>query len=307
VCCRAMLTSGARAAAPAPARPTPLRQLSRDQWKALASAVYSRFGEIQITDRAATLTYYGFLSLFPGLIVAAALLSLFGSYPDTYESIIDTLREAAPGPAIDTIDSALRDVLRQSSGSAGGLLGIGLIVALVSASGGIGAAIRSLDVINGREGRGIVGSRLAQLWLTLALMALLLLAFSALLVAGPLFSSIAEAAGLEASSRSLVSALRYPVGIAALVAALLLLYWQGPAGPKRPPLEHLPGALLAAALGALASMGFSLYVSNFSSYDATYGALGAIIVLLVWLYVGNLALLIGALTNRELRRVRERN
>ncbi len=285
---------------------TPLRGMSWEEWKAVARGVYSRFSEIEITDRAATLTYYGFLSLFPALIVAVALLAIFGNYPATYESIIDTLREAAPGPAVDTIDSALRNVL-QNSGSASQLLGIGLIVALVSASGATGAAIRSLQVINEQEGRGIVGSRVAQLLLTLTLMALLLLAFIALLVAGPLFSSIADAAGLEASSRSLVSALRYPVGMAALLAALLLLYWRGPAGPRRRPLEHLPGALLAAALGLIASVGFSVYVSHFSSYDATYGALGAIIVLLIWLYLGNLALLIGALVNRELRRVREKN
>jgi membrane protein len=285
---------------------TPLRGMSWEEWKAVARGVYSRFSEIEITDRAATLTYYGFLSLFPALIVAVALLAIFGNYPATYESIIDTLREAAPGPAVDTIDSALRNVL-QNSGSASQLLGIGLIVALVAASGATGAAIRSLQVINEQEGRGIVGSRVAQLLLTLTLMALLLLAFTALLVAGPLFSSIADAAGLEASSRSLVSALRYPVGMAALLAALLLLYWRGPAGPRRRPLEHLPGALLAAALGLIASVGFSVYVSHFSSYDATYGALGAIIVLLIWLYLGNLALLIGALVNRELRRVREKN
>jgi membrane protein len=285
---------------------TPLREMTRAQWKAVAGAVYSRFEEVQITDRAATLAYYGFLSLFPALIVAVALLALVGSYPDTYNSIIDTLREAAPGPAVDTIDSGLRDVL-QNSGSAGKLLGIGLIAALVSATGATGAAIRSLDVINGRSGRGIVRSRVAQLLLTLALMALLFLAFSALLLAGPLFSSIADAAGLEASSRSLISALRYPVGLAALLAALLLLYWRGPAGPKRPPVEHLPGALLAAVLWVIASVGFSIYVSYFGSYDATYGVLGAVIVLLIWLYVGNLALLIGALANRELRRVREMN
>lgn len=288
-------------------KPTSLREMTREQWRSVGGAVFSRFGDVGITDRAATLAYYGFLSLFPGLIVAAALLSLFGNFPETYEAIIDTLRETAPGPAVDTIDSALRDVLQQSSGSAGGLLGIGLVIAVVSASGATGAAIRSLDVINGREGRGIVRSRLAQLWLTLALMALLFLAFTALLIAGPLFSSIAEGAGLESSSRSLISTLRYPVGVTALLSAILLLYWQGPAGPKRPPLEHLPGALLAAALAMIASIGFSIYVSNFSSYDATYGTLGAIIVLLIWLYVGNLALLIGALANRELRRVREQS
>jgi membrane protein len=270
----------------------------------VARGAVARFGEVHITDRAATLAYYGFLSLFPALIVAVALLALFGSYPETYDSIIDTLRQAAPGPAVDTIDSALRDILR-SSGSAGRLLGIGVIAALFSASGATGAAIRSLDVINGRRGRGVVRGRLAQLALTFALMALFLVAFTALLVAGPLFASIADAAGLGESSQSAVSALRYPVGFAALLAALLLLYWLGPAGPRRGPLEHLPGALLAGVLWVLASVGFSLYVSHFSSYDATYGTLGAVIVLLIWLYAGNLSLLIGALANRELRRVRE--
>jgi membrane protein len=300
------MSSGEQEAPRERREPIPLREITWGQWKAVAGGIYSRFGEVQITDRAATLAYYGFLSLFPALIVAVALLALFGSYPDTYNNIIDTLKEAAPGPAVDTIDSALRDVL-QNKGNADTLLGIGLVFALVSASGATGAAIRSLEAINGYEGRGIVGSRVAQLLLTVVLMALLLLAFTALLVAGPLFSSIADAAGLEASSRSLVSALRYPVGLAALLAALLLLYWRGPAGPKRGPFEHLPGALLAAALWVLASVGFSIYVSHFSSYDATYGALGAIIILLIWLYVGNLALLIGALANRELRRVREKN
>ena len=107
--------------------------MNREQWKAVAGAVYSRFGEVQITDRAATLAYYGFLSLFPALIVAVALLALFGSYPETYESIIDTLRETAPGPAVDTIDSALRDVApeqrqrrRAARDRPGGRSGLGL-------------------------------------------------------------------------------------------------------------------------------------------------------------------------------------
>ena len=111
-----------------------LLELGSRDWRSVASGAYSRFGEVELTDRAATLAYYGFLSLFPALIVAVALLALFGSYPETYDSIIDTLREAAPGPAVDTIDSALRDVL-EDSGSAGSLLGIGLVFSLVTASG----------------------------------------------------------------------------------------------------------------------------------------------------------------------------
>lgn len=284
------------------AAPKRLRELSREQWRAVAKAAYDRFGEVNVGDRAAALAYYGFLSLFPGLIVAVALLALFGSYPETYNSIIETLNDAAPGPAVDTIDSALRNVL-QGSG-AGGLLGFGLLFAFITASGAVGAAIRALETINGtRKSASFVRSNLTRVWLTVALMALLLLAFTALLVAGPLFGSVAESAGVGDAGRTAVSLARYPVGIGALLAAILLLYSLGPAGTRRRLAEHVPGALLASLLWVLASAGFSLYVSNFGSYDETYGALGAVIVLLVWLYVGGIALLVGALVNRELRRV----
>lgn len=284
-------------------RQLPLRELSRDRWLAIGKAMYERFGKIAITDRAATLAYYGFLSLFPGLIVAVAALALFGTYPETYESIIDTLRDAAPGTAVDTIDSALRNVLQGRS--AGGLLGFGLLFAFITASGAVGAAIRALEAINGtRSSATFVRSNLTRFWLALALMALFLIAFAALLIAGPIFGSVSEAAGFGDGGRAAISLSRYPVGIAALLAATLLLYTQGPAGTRRRLVEHLPGAALATVLWVLASIGFSLYVSKFSTYDATYGTLGAVIVLLVWLYVSNLALLIGALFNRELRRVR---
>ena len=152
--------------------------------------------------------------------------------------------------------------------------------------------------------RSFVRSNLTRVWLTLVLMALMLIAAVALLVAGPFFGSIAESAGLGDTGLELVQLLRYPVGFAALLLALLLLYALGPAGTRRRLIEHLPGALLAALLWVLASMAFSFYVDNFGSYDKTYGALGAVIVLLIWIYVGAVAMLLGALVNRELTRVR---
>jgi membrane protein len=281
----------------------PLRSLTREQWEKVGKGAFSRFGDVELTDRAAALAYYGFLSVFPALIVAVAALALFGSYPETYRSIMDALREAAPGEAVNTIDSALKNVL-QGRG-AGSLLGFGLLFALITASGAVGASIRALEAINQtRESASFVRSNLTRLWLTLALMGLMAVAVLALLVAGPLFGSISEAAGLGDTGRTLVALLRYPLGLAALLAALLLLYTLGPAGTRRRPIEHLPGAVLAALLWVLASMAFSFYVSNFSSYDKTYGSLGTVIVLLVWIYVGAVAVLVGALVNRELTRVR---
>src|SRR5512141_3504357 len=104
----------------------------RRKWIALAKAIYGRFGEVQLTDRAAAQTYYAILSLFPGLLVTVAVLALVGQYPQTYESIVNTLRDAAPGTAVDTINSALRDAL-SNRGHAGTLLVIGLVLALYSA------------------------------------------------------------------------------------------------------------------------------------------------------------------------------
>lgn len=284
-------------------KPTPLHQLTRKQWKRVAKGVYERFGEVDLTDRAAALAYYGFLSLFPALIVAIALLALLGTYPETYLSIIDALRDAAPGTAVDTIDSALKNVLRGNSAES--LLGIGLLFTFIAASGAIGAAIRSLEAINDtKQSSSFVRGNLTRLWLTVALMLLMVIAFTALLVAGPIFGSIADAGGFGDAGRKAVQLMRYPVGFVALLTALLLLYTLGPAGTRRRPLEHLPGALLACLLGLLASTAFSFYVSNFGSYDKTYGTLGAVIVLLVWIYVGALAMLLGAVFNRELRRVR---
>jgi membrane protein len=281
----------------------PLRSLTRAQWEKVGKGAFARFGDVELTDRAAALAYYGFLSLFPALIVAVAALALFGSYPETYRSIMEALRDAAPGEAVNTIDSALKNVL-QGRG-AGSLLGVGLLFAFITASGAVGASIRALEAINQtRESASFVRSNLTRLWLTLALMGLMGVAVLALLVAGPLFGSISEAAGLGHTGRALVALLRYPLGLIALLAALLLLYTLGPAGTRRRPIEHLPGAVLAALLWVLASMAFSFYVSNFSSYDKTYGTLGTVIVLLVWIYVGAVAVLAGALVNRELTRVR---
>jgi membrane protein len=258
---------------------------------------------VQLSDRAAALAYFGFLSLFPALIVAFAALALLGDYPETYQSIMGALRDAAPGTAVDTIDSALRDVMNSSGAQS--LLGIGLIFSFITASGAIGAAIRSLEAINGtHDAATFVRSSLTRLWLTLGLMVLMLVAFVALVLAGPIYGSIAEEAGLGDFARRAVSWSRYPAGLIAALAGTLLLYTRGPAGAPRRLVDHLPGAIFAGLLWVVASVGFSFYVSHFGSYDKTYGSLGAVIVLLVWIYVSGIALLLGGLLNQQLLRVR---
>jgi len=269
--------------------------------------MWDRFGEVQITDRAAALTYYSVLSLFPTLIVVIALLALIGEYPQTYQSIIDTLRAAAPGSAVEAINGALRDVLRDR-GSAEALLGVGLVISVYSASSAIGAAMRSLETINRvPHGRSFLPNLGVRVGLTVALMLLVLISFLAVVVGGPLFGSIADAAGFSSSVSDIVGLVRWPLGAAALLGAIALVYALGPRrGRKaqRTVRSILPGAALATFLWFAVSLLFTAYVSNFGSYDKTYGTLGALISLFIWLWLGNLAFLLGALFNAEGLKVR---
>jgi membrane protein len=269
----------------------------------MAKAIYSRFGEVQVTDRAAAQTYYSILSLFPGLLVVVSLISLLGQYPQTYETIVNTLRDAAPGTAVDTINSALRDALSNRS-NAGVLLVIGIVLALYSASGAMGAAMRSLETINrAPKGRDFLPNLGVRLGLTVLVTLLVLVAFLSVVIAGPLFGAIADAAGFPSFVKGLVGYLRWPIGVAALLTAFAIVY---ALAPRRTPRRGdrslrsvLPGAAVATALWFAVSLLFTAYVSHFGSYDKTYGTLGAVISLLIWLWLGNLAFLLGALFNAE--------
>ena len=275
----------------------------RSEWIAMAKAIYSRFGEVQVTDRAAALTYYSILSLFPALIVVVSLLALLGQYPQTYESIVNTLHDAAPGTAVNTIDTALRDAL-SNRGNAGVLLIVGLVLALYSASGAMGAAMRALEAINhAKGGRDFLPNLGVRLGLTVLCTLLVLVAFLAVVVAGPLFGSIADAAGFPSFVKGLVGYLRWPIGVLALLSAFVFVYALGPRRtPKRDERSLrsvLPGAAVGTGLWFIVSLGFTFYVAHFGSYDKTYGTLGALISLLIWLWLGNLAFLVGALFNAE--------
>jgi membrane protein len=281
----------------------------REEWIAVVKAIYNRFGDVQVTDRAAAMTYYSILSVFPALLVVVSLLTLLGSYPETYQSIVDTLRQAAPGPAVDSIDSALRNSL-SSRGNATLVLVIGLVLAFYSATGATGAAMRALESINrAKRGRDFLSNLGVRIGLTALLAVLVLIAFLAVVVAGPLFGSIAEAAGFSTLMSTVIGYMRWPIGAAALLLAFAIVY---ALGPRRTPLPGdrslrsvLPGAAVGTVLWFLVSLVFTAYVSHFGSYDKTYGTIGALISLLIWLWLGNLAFLIGALFNAETRRVRD--
>jgi membrane protein len=281
---------------------------SGSRWREMVKAIWGRFGEVEVTDRAAALTYYAILSLFPAMLVVVALLALLGEYPRTYESIISTLRDAAPGPAVDAIDSGLKGALRNRSGEAGPLLVVGLLLAFYSASGAMGTAMRSLEAINRAEhGRSFFPNLGVRLGLTALVALLILIAFLSVVIAGPLFGTIADAAGFPGVVKGLVGYLRWPIGALALISAFALVYSlgprRGPAGGTRHLRTVLPGAALGTALWFIVSLGFTAYAAHFGAYDKTYGTLGALISLLIWLWLGCIAFLLGALVNAEWERI----
>lgn len=259
----------------------------------------TEFNADNLTDAAAALTYYGVLSIFPGLLVVAALLGLVGG---SAEPVMADLTKVAPGSVRDILTDTT-DGLAASSG-AGILAVVGVLGALWAASGYVAAFMRTANVIyDVPEGRPI--------WKTLPLRLLvtvsvgLLLVGSAVIVVftGQLAATVGKALGFGDTAVTVWGIAKWPILVLIVAAIFSILYWASPNARVRP-LRQAPGGLIAVLLWLVASAGFAFYVANFASYNKTYGTLGGVIVFFVWLWVSNLAILFGAEFNAELERGR---
>lgn len=259
----------------------------------------ARFNEQELSDRAAALTYYAVLSLFPGIALLVSILGMIGT-----EKIVDGLLDVAAALGPESGVDTLREPIEQIAGGRNGA-GLATLLSLAgtlwAASGYLGAFERTANAIHGiEEQRGFYVTRPLQLGITLGMVTLTALILSVLLLTGPLADAVGKALDLDDAVLTAWSLAKWPALLAAATGAITLLYWgAGGAHASRSPRDLLPGSLLATLLWLLASAGFSLYISYFSSYDATYGSLGAVIVFLIWLYVTNVALLLGLLFNEE--------
>jgi membrane protein len=279
-------------------------ELSRPSWKAVLVRTVKEFQNDNLTDWAAALTYYAVLALFPGVIVLVALLGLLGQFPDTFDALLAILRQVAPS-AVEAFAGPIRAVIAEKE-TAGALLGFGLLVALWSASGYVGAFIRVSNAIyEVEEGRPFWKLRPLQIAVTIAMMALLAAVAIALVVTGPLAEAVGSVLGLGDASVTAWSIAKWPVMLLVVIGMIAVLYWVAP--NVQPPRFRwfTPGGAVAVAAWVLASVLFGIYVANFGSYDKTYGSLGGAIAFLVWLWISNLALLFGAELNAELERARE--
>jgi len=258
-----------------------------------------------LTDWAAALTYYSVLALFPGLIVLVAILGLVGQHPQTTNALLDIVRDVGPASAVDTFRGPIESVVK-SNGGAGALLGVGLLVAIWSASGYIGAFMRAMNAIyEVEEGRPFWKRRPLQIVITVAMVLLLALVSISIVVTGPLARSIGDEIGLGDTAITIWNITKWPVIVVVVMGMFTVLYYVAP-NVRQPRLRWVtPGGIVAVVMWLIASAGFGVYVANFSSYDKTYGSLGGVIVFLIWLWLSNLALLFGAEFDAELERSRE--
>ncbi|MEU0537960.1 YihY/virulence factor BrkB family protein [Amycolatopsis tolypomycina] len=277
-------------------------ELSKRSWGAVLKRTFKQFNRDNLTDWAAALTYYGVLSLFPGIIVLTAILGLLG--PDKIQTVIDNINQVVPGQGKDILVGAIKE-LTGSRSLAGPLAILGLLGALWSASGYIGAFMRASNAIYGMpEGRPVWKTIPLRIALTVGIVVLLAACALGVVATGSVARRIGDLIGLGSTGVLVWEIAKWPV-IALLVSlAFALLYWVGP-NVRLPSFKWLtPGGLLAVVLWVLASAGFALYVANFGSYNKTYGSLAGVIVFLVWLWISNLAVLLGAELDAELARGR---
>ncbi|GAA2716643.1 MULTISPECIES: YihY/virulence factor BrkB family protein [Streptomyces] len=283
----------------APDEPTGLP--ARSWWVVLRRTV-GEFRDDELADRAAALTYYGVLSLFPSLLVLVSVLGAAGR--QTTEKVLTALQRLAPGATREVVTGAVRQ-LQGGVGLGSVLAVVGLLGAVWSASGYIAAFIRASNAVYDLpEGRPVW--KLTPLRLVLTVVMMVMACASALIVVftGTLAHRVGSALGAGETALTVWSYGKWPVLVLLVTAMIAVLYWAAPNVRGRGLRWITPGSVLALVLWMAASAGFALYVANFGSYNKTYGSLAAVIVFLVWLWLSNLAILLGLEFDAELARER---
>lgn len=266
----------------------------------MAKRSVASFYDDQGTHHAAALTYYALMSLFPTLLLAVSMLGLLGEFPATYNAIIGHLRGVVPAATLAPIDAAVRAALK-SKGTAAAALVAAVLTALYGATGYLEAARRSLNVVfEARAGRSFVRRKLIDTASTLVLLALVLMTL-VLVFAGQGVAH--DVLGPAAASAWRIA--RWPGAFASALLVFSFIYHVTPDVQQRAFRWIAPGALVGVAVWLAASAAFSAYLANFKSFNVTYGSFAAAIILLVWLWLTNVALLLGAEVNAEIERAKE--
>ncbi|MCU1522141.1 MAG: YihY/virulence factor BrkB family protein [Arthrobacter sp.] len=293
--------------APAPddsRKPDSPTDVTKPSWKYIAKKTLREFTKDQCPDLAAALTYYSVLSLFPALLALVSLLGIFGQAEKTTGALLEIVQGFAPG---DTVEAIREPIQKLSSSSAAGFtLVIGILTALWSASGYVGAFARAMNrVYEIDEGRPFIKLRGTVLGVTIVNLLIVVVLAAMLVLTGPVAESVGNAIGLGGAFLTAWNILKWPVMVVLVVLAIAILYYATP-NVQQPKFRWMSlGSFIALVIFLLASLGFALYVANFSSYNETYGTIGGVIVSLLWLWILNMSLLFGAEFDAEMERGRQ--
>ncbi|WP_406456675.1 YihY/virulence factor BrkB family protein [Streptomyces sp. NBC_01622] len=283
----------------APDRPSklPLRA-----WGAVIKGTLREFQADELSDRAAALTYYGVLSLFPALLVLVSLVGIAGK--SVTGTLLDNLRQLAPGSARDIITQAVQQLQRDAGvGSVMAIAGIAL--AVWSASGYVAAFIRAANAVYDMpEGRPVWKILPIRVALTVVLLVLAVISALIVVLTGGVAREAGTALGVGDAALTVWSIAKWPVLVVLVTVMIAILYWASPNAKVKGFRWITPGSFTALVIWLAASAGFAFYVANFASYNRTYGAMAGVIVFLVWLWITNLALLLGLEIDAETMRQR---
>lgn len=288
-------------------RPKPRRfgDLPSGAWKRIAKRTFDQYRADGITNLAAALTYRSVLSLFPGLIAFVALLGLVGQYPQTFNAVLQIAGSIAPQSTIQTISGPVRQVIT-NKGGAGALLGVGLAGTIWAASGYVGTFSWAANVMwEAKRGRSWYRQWPFNIAVTLVALILATSVLIALVLTGPLARAVGTQVGVGSTALEVWNIAKWPAIVGVVTLMISGLYYIAP--NVRPPSWRwlTPGAVLAVIAWVLTSAAFGLYIANFGSYNKTYGTLGAVVTFLIWVWLTNIAALLGIELDSEIERERQ--
>jgi membrane protein len=274
-------------------------------WKRIAKRTFDQYRADGVTNLAAALTYRSVLSLFPAMIAFVALLGVFGQYPQTFNAVLQIAGSLAPPSTVQTISGPVRHVIT-NKGGAGALLGVGLVVTVWAASGYVGTFSWAANVMwEARRGRSWYRQWPFNIAVTLVALVLATFVLSALVLTGPVAEAVGSQLGIGSIALKVWSIAKWPAIVVVVTLMISGLYYIAP--NVRPPSWRwlTPGAMLAVIAWAITSAVFGLYLANFGSYNKAYGTLGAIVTFLIWVWLTNIAILLGIELDSEIERERQ--
>ena len=285
-------------------KPDSPTDLTAGSWRYAVKQAWAEFRRDECTDLAAALTYYAVLSMFPALLAVVALLGVFGRGSSTTDTLLELVERIGQQDAVDQLRQPITQMTE--SRAAGLAVVFGLLGAVWSASGYVGAFGRAMNrIYEVDEGRPFWKLRPLNLAITVVAVVLAAVVLLGLVVTGPFARELGETLGIGETAVTLWNIVKWPILLLVVTFLVAVLYYATP-NVQQPKFRWVSvGAGLAIVVWILASLAFGVYVANFGSYNQTYGALAGVIILLLWVWLTNLALLLGAEIDAEIERSRQ--